>query len=138
MGANAKWFQLFTVEWPHPDILNYIFQESSFYIKEVSQRSIQILDIWWSSLDIMDDFKLFQNGLFPFQWNEQIGFLSFVKDNVFLILFLVGSYISNYNKNIIFFFLTKFKIIEIIHYVQTWPPDVKNLNCSCRLTFVNY
>ena len=28
--------------------------------------------------------------------------------------------------------------LKTIHYVQTWPPDVKNLNWSCWPTFSNY
>ena len=59
-------------------------------------NSIKILDIWWVTLDKMDNFKLNSRMVF-----FRFIIVSFVK-KIFLNFFLVGHYISNYNKNIEF------------------------------------
>ena len=71
----------------------------------------QIFDIWWSSLDIMDDFKLIsRTAIFHLGEINNIMIFSFVK-NFFFSLFLVCYYISNYKKKYFKFFFSKLKMI---------------------------
>ena len=69
----------------------------------------QIFDIWWSSLDIMDDFKLISRTvIFRLGEINNIMIFSFVK-KIFFSLFLVRYYISNYKKKYFKFFFSKLK-----------------------------
>ena len=68
-----------------------------------------IFDIWWSSLDIMDDFKLISRTvIFHLGEINNIMIFSFVK-KIFFHFFLVRYYISNYKKNISKFFFQNWK-----------------------------
>ena len=131
-------------------ISNSVFQPVKFTstLQKLLATFFQIFDIWRSSLDIMDDFKLiFRMVFYHFGEINTSLFLLFFK---LLITFLIIKNVSEKNQ---FHFLKIFfwyifynqtekdhsgNELKMIHYVQTWPPDVKNLNWICRPTFVTY
>ena len=87
-------------------ISNSVFQPVKFTstLQKLLATFFQILDIWWSSLDIRDDFKLIsRTAIFRFCEINNIMIFSFVKKKFFS-LFLVRYYISNYKKIISNFF----------------------------------
>ena len=88
-GIGIKTFcQILVLSWAEQSGTQF-FSLSNFPIvyKSGSAISIQILDIWWATLDIMDDFKLISRMMyFRFGEIKKHIILSFVKKDI-LILF---------------------------------------------------
>ena len=66
--------------------------------KSGQTTSIQIIDIWWSSLVIMDDFKLISRPVFFRLGEINKSWFWVLSKKFFLNFFLVGYWISNYKK----------------------------------------
>ena len=96
-----------------------VFQPFKFAstLQKLLATFFQILDIWRSSLDIMDDFKLISRmAIFRFGEINKSWFWVWSNKN-FLIFFLVRYYILNYEKFIKFFFFQNWqKNISIIFF----------------------
>ena len=116
MGSKVFWSlitnKIFAILWDlFNSYSNSVFQPVKFTstLQKLLATFFQIFDIWWSSLDIMDDFKLISRTvIFHLGEINNIMIFSFVKKNFFS-LFLVRYYISNYKKNISIFFFQNWK-----------------------------
>ena len=112
----------------------------------------QFLDIWWSSLDVMDDFNVISRMVI-FHFGEINKSWFWVLSIFFFLIFFLIRYIFynlKCNKELKqckkywqnwkswFVYFTEMENhrcgnkLKIIHYVQTWPSDVKNLNKSIQ------
>ena len=92
--------KLYSIKWRN------LSQTGKIGSGKITKTFFQIFDIWWSSLDITDDFKLISRTvIFRLSEINNIMFFSFVK--FFFSLFLVRYYKSNYKEKNHFFFFFK-------------------------------
>ena len=112
----------------------------------------QLFDIWWSSLDVINDFKAISKiAFFRFGEINRSLFWVFTKK---IIYFLYIYKRNNQPKKYWNFFLKKLKKMTCLFhrngkmlfwkwpwnnlYIQTWPSNVKKLKTDRRTHFWNY